>query len=62
MNINRRGLHLAMRKFEENRATSVAERQNDQVAVAQPLHNDAETPLAVVQDLPPVKAPQVTVQ
>jgi integrase len=48
LNINRRGLHLAMEKFEENRA-EWASRQAKSESVAQPLHTADEPPQAVVQ-------------
>jgi integrase-like protein len=48
LNINRRGLHLAMEKFEENRAEWTS-RQTKSESVAQPLHTADEPPQAVVQ-------------
>jgi integrase len=47
LNINRRGLHAAMAKFEEDRA----ERKGESISesVAHPLHTDDGPPQAVVQ-------------
>ena len=54
LNIHRRGLHLAMQKLEESRASKAT--------VAQTLHNNTERPLAVVQDTPPEISSKTTVQ
>jgi hypothetical protein len=48
LNINRRGLHLAMEKFEENR-TEWNGRQTKAESVAQPLHTSDEHTQAFVQ-------------
>ena len=48
LNINRRGLQLAMEEFEENRAEWTS-RQAKSESVAQPLHTADEPPQAVVQ-------------
>jgi hypothetical protein len=54
LNINRRGLHLAMQKFEDSRMASNPTEQPPSVttnaeAVAQPLHKIETRELAVVQ-------------
>jgi hypothetical protein len=48
LNINRRGLFLAMEKFEENRAEWTS-RQAKSESIAQSLHTADEPPQAVVQ-------------
>ena len=63
LNLNRRGLHLAMQKLEAHQAKAGLEPSEDaDPAVAQALHNDDERSLAVVQDTPASQSTKTTVQ
>lgn len=52
LNINRRGLHLAMQQFEKHQTMSAkgTDGQRSSESVAQPLHNTDESSLAVVRE------------
>ncbi len=67
LNINRRGLHLAMQKLEENRAPKLTPEQQqaahtNATSVAQTLHTAEAHALAVVQSTPAAHSPKTTVQ
>lgn len=65
LNINRRGLHLAMEKLEENRAPKPKQEQppaEKTDAVAQPLHTADLLAQAAVQDSPASTSPKQTIQ
>jgi integrase len=67
LNVNRRGLHLAMQKLEASRSDRAAVQSGTPSnprapAVAQPLHKSDEPSLAVVQAPPASISPQTTVQ
>jgi len=62
LNVNRRGLHLAMQKFEESQKTSQQHQGSTPTdpradakseSVVQPLYKGAGSALASVQDAPP---------
>jgi integrase len=62
LNINRRGLHLAMRKFEESRIAKTLPTQQYDPGVAQALHKSDDPGLAVVQHSPAPPSAKPTVQ
>jgi len=64
LNINRRGLHLAMQKLEESQAPKPKQEPPAEKtdAVAQPLHTADLVTQAVVQDSPASTSSKQTVQ